>query len=162
MFISLCFFRSSPDTTSQRGKVSEGWRLPRYRGRIAVLLVRWRLRRAGLIAEAAQSIGTLDPVPKKRVVPLFDQAAAARRSRAASEGQERDLAKNENFHISGSSRVCFLERALVCARPCSLYYSPDPGLPQQRRRRQPRQRTGVHAARSARAADGVQRLIKYY
>ena len=49
------------------------------------------------VAEAAQFIGThpLDPVPKtKRVVlgsSLFEQAAAARRSRAPSEGQERDL-----------------------------------------------------------------------
>jgi hypothetical protein len=34
------------------------------------LLVRWRLRRPCLIAEAALSIGTLEPVPKKRVVPL--------------------------------------------------------------------------------------------
>ena len=34
------------------------------------MLVRFRLRRPGLIAEAAQSIGTLDPVPKKRVLPL--------------------------------------------------------------------------------------------
>ena len=34
------------------------------------MLVRFRLCRPGLIAEAAQSIGILDPVPKKRVVPL--------------------------------------------------------------------------------------------
>ena len=33
-------------------------------------LVRLRLRRPGLMAEAAQSIDTFDLVPKKRVVPL--------------------------------------------------------------------------------------------
>ena len=37
---------------------------------IAVLLVRWKLRRAGLLAEAAQPMYTFDPVPKKRVVSL--------------------------------------------------------------------------------------------
>jgi hypothetical protein len=31
---------------------------------------RWRLRRPGVIAEAAQSIGTFGPVPKELVVPL--------------------------------------------------------------------------------------------
>ena len=36
------------------------------------MLVRLRLRRPGLMAEAAQSIDTFDLVPKKRVVPLFD------------------------------------------------------------------------------------------
>ena len=39
-----------------------------YRGiaRIAVLLVRWKLRRAGLLAEAAQPMYTFGLVPKKR------------------------------------------------------------------------------------------------
>ena len=45
----------------------------------------------GLIAEAAQSIGILEPVPKKRVVPLRPGCCSSRRSRAPSEGQERDL-----------------------------------------------------------------------
>ena len=46
-----------------------GGHLAASRG-IAVLLVRWRLRRPGLIAEAAQPMYTFDLVPKKRVVPL--------------------------------------------------------------------------------------------
>ena len=49
------------------------------------MLVRWRLRRPGLIAEAAHSIGTLGPVPKKRVVPLRPGCCSSRLPRAMNE-----------------------------------------------------------------------------
>ena len=52
------------------------------RARRTSMLVRLRLRRPGLMAEAAQSIDTFDLVPKKRVVPLRPGCCSSPKSSA--------------------------------------------------------------------------------